>query len=63
MANAQFCFPIFTWLALTSLGDSVGSSAQREVGGDGDSKTDAQLPSSPSSSGGFRQFSSKDCSL
>lgn len=27
-----------------------------EVGGDGDSKSHAELPDSPSSSGGFRQF-------
>lgn len=40
-------------------GDLGGSSAQDDVGGDDNSKNHAGLPNSPSSSGGFRQFSSK----
>ncbi|MCD7456140.1 hypothetical protein HAX54_030715 [Datura stramonium] len=39
--------------------DLGGSSVQDEVGGEEDSKIHAELPNSPSSSGGFRQFSSK----
>ncbi|EYU27457.1 hypothetical protein MIMGU_mgv1a017415mg [Erythranthe guttata] len=37
-------------------GDLGGSSGQEQVGGDGDSITDAKSPSSPSSSGGFCQI-------
>lgn len=44
---------------LFSIGDLGGSSAQDDVGGDDNSKSRAGLPNSPSSSGGFRQFSSK----
>ncbi|TMX01597.1 hypothetical protein EJD97_024204 [Solanum chilense] len=40
-------------------GDLGGSSVQDEVGGEEESKIHAELPNSPSSSGGFRQFSSK----
>lgn len=40
-------------------GDLGGSSVQKEVGGDDNTKNHAGLPNSPSSSGGFRQFSSK----
>lgn len=40
-------------------GDLGGSSIRDEVGGDLDSKHRAASPNSPSSSGGFRQFSSK----
>ncbi|RVW50289.1 hypothetical protein CK203_012047 [Vitis vinifera] len=40
-------------------GDLGGSSVRDEVGGDLDSKRRAASPNSPSSSGGFRQFSSK----
>lgn len=42
-----------------TLGDLGGSSVRDEVGGDLDSKRCAASPNSPSSSGGFRQFSSK----
>ena len=41
------------------VGDLGSFSAQDEVGGADDAKNQAGLPSSPSSSGGFRQFSSK----
>ncbi|KAK2979709.1 hypothetical protein RJ640_004898 [Escallonia rubra] len=44
-------------------GDLGGSSDKGEVGGDDDSNSRAGLPNSPSSSGGFRQFSSKGLSL
>lgn len=40
-------------------GDSGGSSAQDELGGDIDPRHRAGSPNSPSSSGGFRQLSSK----
>lgn len=41
-------------------GDLGGSSDQNEVGGNDDgTKNQAGLPNSPSTSGGFRQFSSK----
>ena len=40
-----------------------GSSVRDEVGGDLDSKNHAASPNSPSSSGGFRQFSSKGLSI
>ncbi|CAN1848013.1 hypothetical protein LINPERHAP1_LOCUS38753 [Linum perenne] len=40
-------------------GDLGGSSVHNEVGGDGDPTQSAGLPTLPSSSGGFRQFSSK----
>lgn len=40
-------------------GDLGASSAKDEVGGEGDSENRAGLPKSPSSSGGFRQFSSQ----
>lgn len=45
------------------LGDLGGPSARGEVGGDANSKNRAGSPNSPSSSGGFRQFSSKDWSM
>ncbi|EPS69240.1 hypothetical protein M569_05528, partial [Genlisea aurea] len=39
-------------------GDLGGSSAQEDVGGDGDLKTPAEFQSPETSSGGFRQISS-----
>lgn len=44
-------------------GDSGASSAQDKVGEYSDSENHAGLPNSPSSSGGFRQFSSKRTAL
>lgn len=41
------------------IGDLGGSAEHDELGGDMKSKGHAGLPNSPSSSGGFRQFSSK----
>ena len=43
----------------TFLGDLGGSTEHDEVGADVDTKRSVGLPNSPSSSGGFRQFSSK----
>lgn len=53
--------PFFSLLniCLTLLGDLGGSSARDEVGGDIETKHHAASPNSPSTSGGFRQFSSK----
>lgn len=44
-------------------GDLGGPSARGEVGSDDNSKNRHGSPKSPSSSGGFRQFSSKDWSM
>lgn len=41
------------------LGDLGGSTEHDEVGGDKDSNNRDGLPNSPTSSGGFRRFSSK----
>lgn len=46
-------------ILFTFVGDLGGSTVHDEVGADVDSKHSAGLPKSPSSSGGFHQFSSK----
>lgn len=52
-------FVPFSVFSFYFLGDLGGSSVHDDVGEDTESKERAGLPNSPSSSGGFRQFSSK----